>query len=554
MATSSFSAAPTIRSSCAGIASSRARLKRCWKSARECGRPWWCCAKTGRATSGWSAYLVAEATAASMRPRCAARSKRKLPEYMVPSGFVFLDELPLTDNGKIDRKALLNLPPPELPAVSARGNGGQPASEMERTLRAPGRRRWALPSVGLHDNFFDLGAHSLTVAEVHGKLQEAWAARFELVDLFQFPTVSTLAAHLGGAQQPQRPRSPTARSAAAWRASAEKAAMKSSAIAIVGMAGRFPGARNLREFWQNLRDGVESIRDLTRCRAARRRRNAGRSGRSRLRQARRRCSTTCRMFDAAFFGFSPRDASIMDPQHRHFLECAWEALEDAAHPPQQFRWLDRRVCRIGHEHLPDPQSAGQPQAARDARGCSSSSRPATTKMCWPRASRYQLDLRGPSINVQTACSTSLVAVHLACQSLLNFECDMALAGGVTIEIPHGHGYIYREGEILSRDGHCRRSMLRPAARSSAADWVLSCCAASKTRSPTTINIRAVILGSAINNDGARKVGYLAPSVEGQAEVIAEALDFAGVTPRRYLLRGDARNRNCRSAIRSKCAL
>ena len=141
---------------------------------------------------------------------------------------------------------------------------------------------------------------------------------------------------------------------------------------------------------------------------------------------------------------------------------------------------------------------------------------------------YQLDLRGPSINVQTACSTSLVAVHLACQSLLNFECDMALAGGVTIEIPHGLGYIYREGEILSRDGHCRSFDASSSGTVFASGLGIVVLRRLEDALADHDHIRAVILGSAINNDGARKVGYLAPSVEGQAEVIREALDYAGV--------------------------
>jgi acyl transferase domain-containing protein/thioesterase domain-containing protein len=141
---------------------------------------------------------------------------------------------------------------------------------------------------------------------------------------------------------------------------------------------------------------------------------------------------------------------------------------------------------------------------------------------------YQLDLRGPSINVQTACSTSLVATHIACQSLLNFECDMALAGGVTIEIPHGLGYVYREGEILSRDGHCRSFDASSSGTVFSSGLGIVVLRRLEDALADHDHIRAVILGSAINNDGARKVGYLAPSVEGQAEVIREALDYAGV--------------------------
>ncbi len=301
---------------------------------------------------------------------------------------------------------------------------------------------------------------------------------------------------------------------------------KPSAIAIVGMAGRFPGARKVSEFWRNLRDGVESIRSCSNAELL----AAGVSPDELASPDyvnRASMLDDVPMFDASFFGLSPRDASIMDPQHRHFLECAWETLEDAGHPPQGFdgsigvfagsgmnTYLIHNL--LANRHLVESTGLFQlKQTGND-------------KDVLATRVSYQFDLRGPSVNVQTACSTSLVAVHLACQSLLNHECDLALAGGVTIEIPHGQGYIYREGEILSRDGHCRAfdaassgtvfgSGLGVVLLRRLADALEDCD-----------HIRAVILGSAINNDGARKVGYLAPSVDGQAEVIAEALDFAGI--------------------------
>jgi acyl transferase domain-containing protein/thioesterase domain-containing protein len=304
--------------------------------------------------------------------------------------------------------------------------------------------------------------------------------------------------------------------------------MKPSTIAIVGMAGRFPGARSTSEFWVNLRDGVESIRDRSDAELIA-------AGASAEELANPDCVKRASilddvpLFDASFFGFSPRDASIMDPQHRHFLECAWEALEDAAHPPQRFAGSIGVFAGSGmntyliHNLLANRrllESAGLFQLKQTG----------NDKDVLATRVSYQLDLRGPSINVQTACSTSLVAVHLACQSLLNFECDMALAGGVTIEIPHGLGYIYREGEILSRDGHCRSFDASSSGTVFASGLGIVVLRRLEDAIADHDSIRAVILGTAINNDGARKVGYLAPSVEGQAEVIAEAVEFAGVNP------------------------
>lgn len=302
--------------------------------------------------------------------------------------------------------------------------------------------------------------------------------------------------------------------------------MNSSTIAIVGMAGRFPGARNTAEFWRNLRDGVESIRDLTDAELL----AAGATAEDLANPdyvRRAAILDGVPLFDASFFGLSPRDAAIMDPQHRHFLECAWEALEDAAHPPRQFSGSIGVFCGSGmNTYLIHNLLANRRLVASS--GLFQLKQTGNDKDVLATRVSYQFDLRGPSINVQTACSTSLVAVHLACQSLLNFECDMALAGGVTIEIPHGLGYIYREGEILSRDGRCRSFDANASGTIFSSGAGVVVLRRLEDALADRDHIHAVILGSAINNDGARKVGYLAPSVEGQAEVIREAMDFAGI--------------------------
>jgi acyl transferase domain-containing protein/thioesterase domain-containing protein len=304
--------------------------------------------------------------------------------------------------------------------------------------------------------------------------------------------------------------------------------VKSSAIAIVGMAGRFPGARSTAEFWRNLRDGVESIRDRSETELL----DAGVTADDLANPDYVRRAAILEgvpLFDAAFFGFSPRDAAIMDPQHRHFLECAWEALEDAAHPPQNFSGSIGVFAGSGMNTYLIRNLLVNRQLLASA-GFFQLKQTGNDKDVLATRLSYQLDLRGPSLTVQTACSTSLVAVHLACQSLLNFECDMALAGGVTIEIPHGQGYVYREGEILSRDGRCRPFDAEASGTVFSSGLGLVVLRRLEDALADHDHIHAVILGSAINNDGARKVGFLAPSVEGQAEVVAEAIDFAGVAP------------------------
>ncbi|MGH9869508.1 MAG: SDR family NAD(P)-dependent oxidoreductase [Candidatus Polarisedimenticolia bacterium] len=295
-------------------------------------------------------------------------------------------------------------------------------------------------------------------------------------------------------------------------------------IAIIGMAGRFPGAASVEALWANLRGGVESIRDLTEQEL----RDAGVSVAelSDPRYVRRAADLgDVSLFDAGLFGFTPREAELTDPQFRVFLEDAWTALEDAGHLG------DRHGLRVGvfagaspGSYLPD----GSARAARIAGGFPTAL--GNERDYLATQVSYRLDLRGPSVLVQTACSTSLVAVHLACQSLIGLECDVALAGGVSISIPQTSGYLYDEGGIVSPDGRCRAFDASAAGciKGNGSGVVVLRRLADALRDGDSI--RAVIRGSAVNNDGSLKVGFTAPSVEGQSDVIAEALAVAGVDP------------------------
>lgn len=298
------------------------------------------------------------------------------------------------------------------------------------------------------------------------------------------------------------------------------------AIAIVGLAGRFPKAKNTGEYWRNLRSGRECIDALT----ARQLLAAGADPKLIADPNYVKAGAALdnlEMFDAAFFGFSPRDAAIMDPQHRHFLECAWEALEDAGHPPSAFRGSIGVFAGSGMNAYMIYNLLTNAELMETA-GLFLIRQTGNDKDVLATRVSYELDLRGPSVNIQTACSSSLVAVHMACQSLLNFESDMALAGGVTIEIPHCAGYLYREGEILSRDGHCRAFDANASGTVFGSGLGIVVLRRLEDALADGDSIRAIIRGSAINNDGSRKIGFLAPSVDGQAEVIAEALQVAGV--------------------------
>jgi acyl transferase domain-containing protein/acyl carrier protein len=297
-------------------------------------------------------------------------------------------------------------------------------------------------------------------------------------------------------------------------------------IAVVGMAGRFPGAASLEEFWQNLRDGVNSVSFFTDEELA----DAGVEGA--LLQNPRYVKAAgvlegVELFDAAFFGYTPREAEIINPQQRLFLECAWQALEHAGYDPEAYEG------RVGvyagaslNRYLLDVLSNRQITDSTGGLQILIGNKPdhLATRVS------YKLNLKGPSVNVQSACSTSLVAVALACQSLLDYQCDMALAGGVSVVVPQKNGYVYEEGDILSPDGYCRAFDARAAG--TVGGNGLGVVALKRLGDALAAGdyIHAVVKGWAVNNDGSFKAGYTAPSLEGQAEVIAEALAVAGVAP------------------------
>lgn len=305
--------------------------------------------------------------------------------------------------------------------------------------------------------------------------------------------------------------------------------MQNADIAIIGMAGRFPSAPNVETLWQNLCNGVEAIHFLTpqECEAM----ELSGADPEELQDPRfvKAVSVLEKVewFDAPFFGIPPREAEIMDPQHRIFLECAWEAFEDAGYAADSYSGTvgvyagatmnTYLLCNLMQNPVHESLDLVQMNVANSHDFL-------TTRVS------YKLNLRGPSYTVQSACSTSLVAVHLACQNVLRRECDMALAGGVSVNLKLKHGYRYTEAGMTSPDGHCRafdKNAQGTVFGSGAGVIVVKKLdAALRDRD----HIHAIIKGSTINNDGAFKVGYTAPSIGGQAEVISEALANAGVEP------------------------
>ncbi|NBD13541.1 non-ribosomal peptide synthetase/type I polyketide synthase [Corallococcus silvisoli] len=475
------------------------------------------------------------AAAASLPEELRRHLVARLPDYMVPTSFVLMDALPLTSNGKVDRDAL------RAPAESAETQlptARAPRTEVERSLATILQEVLQLDEVDVHRNFFDLGGTSVQIVQVHRKLRERLHVDLPIAQMFRYTTVSALAEYVSTRSAEARPAAPPSpprvepvreepRAKGMAVPSAQPDRALESAIAIVGMSGRFPGARNLAEFWRNLCEGVESVSFFTEEEL-----RGSVLEPSHLDDPRYVPASAVlddvEHFDAEHFGLMPKQARLTDPQHRIFMECVWEAIEDAGYDPKRLKSLvgvyaGSILSNYLLFHL--GSSVGREGAVRDLQTLIGNDKDYLATHV-----SYRLGLKGPSISVQTACSSSLVAVHLASQALRNRECDMALAGGVAVRLPQKSGYLYEQGGILSPDGHCRAFDADAQGTlfgSGAGVVVLKRLSDALAEGDC---IRAVIRGSAVNNDGSVKIGYTAPSQDGQAAVISSAMTAAGVSP------------------------
>ncbi|USX53398.1 non-ribosomal peptide synthetase/type I polyketide synthase [Lentzea sp. HUAS12] len=390
-------------------------------------------------------------------------------------------DFPRTGSGKVRRSALRDRDRdrPDVRAVAAELLGRE---------------------VDEHTPFYDLGLNSVALVRLKAGLEERLGVSIETTALFEHPTLAALTTHL--ADGPRTPAATTGDSRADTR------------IAIIGMAARFPGAPTIEQFWRNLRDGVDSVGVFA---------DAGpgvvpAGG----------VLSDVDAFDAGFFGVSPAEARLTEPAHRLFLECAYQALEHGGHasPGAGVRvgvYAGSGMNLYGHQDRLEPAHA----VASDVPSAMQATIGAEPDFLASRVA-YRLGLTGPAIGVQTACSTSLVAVHLAVQGLLSGDADMALAGAAAVRIPQESGYVHFPGSVLSPSGRCR-------AFSAESDGTVGgngVAAVLLKRLDRAIadgdTVHAVILGSAVNNDGTSKVGFAAPSVRGQVDVVREALRRAGV--------------------------
>ncbi|WP_347338372.1 non-ribosomal peptide synthetase/type I polyketide synthase [Tumebacillus amylolyticus] len=450
------------------------------------------------------AYVVADASLDISGTQ--SELHQHLPAYMVPQKFVLLEKMPLTPNGKADRKAL-----PEPNAVS-KPNARQ-AGTVVQQIAAIWQDVLGVEKVGLHESFFELGGNSLKMVRVFSRLQSAFEKEITMPTLFRYPTVYDLAGYYRAEESIEEPTGVAIEDSQA------------DDVAVVGMAVRVPGAGDVEQFWTNLAQGVESIAFFTDEEL----REAGIAEEVIAKPNYVKAKgylEDADLFDAAFFEYGAKEAEMLDPQVRLLHECAWEALEHAGEAARaggasvgvyvggspNFHWL-RHVAGDASSALEEFQAMLLNE-----------------KDFFSTRLSYKLNLTGPSVTVQSACSTSLVAIEKAWGDLRRGSCDLALAGGVSVTYPTKTGYLHEDGMIHSPDGHCRAfdEQAQGTVGGNGVGIVVLKRLQDALRDGN--RIYAVVKGASVNNDGARKASFTAPGVDGQASVIRAAHRAAHVKP------------------------
>lgn len=458
------------------------------------------------------AYLVAahgKITTAQVRDSI----EEKLPEFMMPSAFVWMTELPKTGSGKVDRN---NLPKPDLKRPELATLYKPASTTTQKRLNGIWMELLQLEKIGIDDNFFELGGNSLLGLKTVAALKKQFHIDLPITKLYQFPTVAGISAYLDG----------SGGKAAETLLPKLKVKTGNGDIAVIGMAGRFPGANTIDELWQLLVEGRETTKFFTDEELDHSIPPAVRYAPNYVKA--RGMVDAADEFDAAFFGLSPRLAELMDPQQRIFLELVWEALETTGHLPSQYQGVVGLFAGCGNNtyyinnvipnrHLIDKVGGFLVSTLNE-------------KDYIATRVAYELDLKGPAVSVHSACSTSLLAIAQAVDSIRNGQCNVALAGGVSISSPINSGHLYQEGTMLSADGHCRSfdAEADGTVFSDGAGVVLLKSLEEAEADGDTIY--GVIKGVGLNNDGGGKGSFTAPNATGQAGAIAMAIQNAGVSP------------------------
>ncbi|MFF3666107.1 amino acid adenylation domain-containing protein [Microtetraspora malaysiensis] len=449
-----------------------------------------------------------------------------LPDHMVPAAVMVLDALPLTPTGKVDVRAL--------PAPAAARSGEPPATPAEEAVHAAWCAVLGVTEVGVTEPFFDAGGHSLLLGRLQRRLTDLVGEPVSMTALFEHATVRAQARALLKQAAPPAAAPATPHPAPAVRDDydedddGEYDDELDGRIAVVGLGCRFPGAPGPAAFWSVLANGVDTIWDYSEAEL----RALGIGDRLLADPAHVRSGGKLdgvADFDAEFFGFTAEEAARTDPQHRLFLETAWEALEDAGCDPERFDgqvgvFASTSANRYFLFHLFGNPAAGSPDDPDDWEG---RILPHQRSDHLPGQVAYRLGLTGPAVAVQTACSSSLVAVGLAAQSLADHRCDLALAGGVTVTWPrHRH----TPGGMVSPDGRCRAFDAAAAGSGFSSGSGVVALKRLADALADGDHVYAVIPGWGVGNDGAARVGFAVPGLAGQVAAVTDALGDAGVAP------------------------
>lgn len=434
-----------------------------------------------------------------------------LPEYMVPTTLIKLDQFPMTANGKLDQKAL---PEPDL--FASDDSFTEPATASERILCEVYAEVLGLPvdQIGVHQNFFKIGGNSILSIKLKSKLNELDEFReIGIADLFKYNTIHKLI------------RSSQKEESTIYKRQSSQVLTGHQEIAIIGMSGSFSGASDVNEFWQMIVNQVDGLKTFSteECRTF--------DIDEQLLENPKfiRVSGEVEgvdLFDPQFWGLSPKEARQFDPQIRKFMEHCWRSLESSGYANQ------RKVHNIGvfggtgasgylEENIMNGELAEEVQRWEAAMS--------NIKDALATKTSFHLGLTGPAYSISTACSTGLVAVAEACQKLSVGTCDMALAGGSSLSLPGEIGYMYQEGMTLSSDGHCRTFDKNATGTASGSGSGVVLLKRLNDAIEDEDQILGVIKGYATNNDGDRKTFYSAPSVVGQSECIIQAQEMAGIT-------------------------
>ncbi len=428
---------------------------------------------------------------------------RSLPTYMLPVKYVMVEDLPLTVVGKVDKKNLHIIPHTDLSCHIDMSS----SSSIEETIKGVWQHLLNRRHIETHKNLFELGANSLLITEACVMLNEQLNSELQIADMLSYPTIHKLSRYLEGDVEPAAP--------------THNKKTHTSDIAIIGMSCRFPGANSINEFWDNLCEGKDCLTRFDKEEI----KNEAASNKNFVPV--KGILNDIEQFDASFFGFSPVDARVTDPQHRLFIECVWEALEHAGVAPEKnpTRTISVFSGMTDSTYL-------QEHLLKNHWFCNEhdlfQQRIATSIGMLSTQVSYRLNLKGRSVNVNTACSTGLMTVDQACQDLIAGQSDIALAGASSIVLPQINGYLYQEGSIVSSDGTCRpfSDNANGTVFSNGVGAIVLKRLADAIEEGDTIY--AVIKSSSVNNDGADKLGFTAPSLSGQMSCIREALAEANI--------------------------